>query len=39
LEGRWFLTVVSAKQTTWGNDRDLRFELGPPGDVRQVRGP
>ena len=39
LEDRWFLTVVSAKQTTWGNDRYLRFELGPPGQVRQVREP
>lgn len=38
LEGRWYITVVSAKQTKWGNDRHLRFELGPPGDVRQVGG-
>ena len=39
LENRWYVTVVSAQQTKWGNDRDLRFELGPPGEVRQVSLP
>jgi hypothetical protein len=36
--GRWYLTVPSIKRTLWGNTRWLRFELGPPGHMRQVPG-
>jgi hypothetical protein len=36
-DGRWYLTVLSTRPTKWGNKRWLRFELGPPGQVRQVQ--
>lgn len=39
LDDRWYVTAVSAKPTKWGNERDLRFELGPPGQVKQVPEP
>lgn len=36
LDDRWYVTLVSSKPTTWGNERELRFELGPPGEVKQM---
>ena len=33
---RWRVTVSSMKKTKWGNERLLRFELGPPGVIREL---
>ena len=33
----WRVRVLSARKTTWGNDIWLTFELGPPGQLREIR--
>lgn len=33
----WRVRVLSARKTTWGNDIWLTFELGPPGQLHEVR--
>jgi hypothetical protein len=35
-DDHWYLTVLSARPTKWGNKRRVRFQLGPPGQVREV---
>jgi hypothetical protein len=35
-DGRWYAAVISVKRTTWGNERQLTFELGVPGQVRRL---
>lgn len=35
-DGEWRLRVKSVTPTTWGNERWHMFELGPPGEFRQV---
>lgn len=34
--GKWYLTVLSRRRNQWNNQRSLRFELGPPGEIREV---
>jgi hypothetical protein len=34
--GTWYLTALSRRRSKWNNNRWLRFELGPPGEVREV---
>jgi hypothetical protein len=35
-DGRWYAAVISVKRTTWGNERQLTFELAAPGQVRRL---
>jgi hypothetical protein len=34
--GHWYVMCPSTKRTKWNRTRWLKFELGPPGQVRQV---
>jgi hypothetical protein len=34
--GRWYLTGLSTRRTRSSKNRLLKFELGPPGEVREV---
>lgn len=33
----WRVRLLSARKTRWGNDIWLTFELGPPGQLREIR--
>ena len=34
----WRVRVKSSRKTKWGNEIWLTFELGPPGQIREIRG-
>ena len=33
----WRVRVLSTRKTRWGNDVWLTFELGSPGEIREIR--